>query len=104
MPAAGHSSRVRRAAVVVHPGKHADLDAFRAVVHKAMADLGWAEPLWLETSLEDPACGPVPTWSWPAAATEPSPPAWTASQAPGSRWACCPAVPETCSRATSACH
>jgi YegS/Rv2252/BmrU family lipid kinase len=48
---------VRRAAVVVHPGKHADLEAFRAVVHKAMADLGWAEPLWLETSLEDPGSG-----------------------------------------------
>jgi len=57
MPAAGSPSRVRRAAVVVHPGKHADLAAFRAVVHKAMADLGWAEPLWLETSLEDPGGG-----------------------------------------------
>ena len=52
MPAAGRSSRVKRAAVVVHPGKHPDLDAFRAVVYKAMADFGWAEPLWLETSPE----------------------------------------------------
>ena len=43
--------------MVVHPGKHADLGAFRAVVHKAMADLGWTEPLWLETSLEDPGGG-----------------------------------------------
>jgi YegS/Rv2252/BmrU family lipid kinase len=41
---------VRRAAVVVHPGKHADLEAFRFTVVKAMTDLGWAEPLWLETS------------------------------------------------------
>jgi diacylglycerol kinase (ATP) len=43
--------------VVVHPGKHTDLAAFRAAVHKAMADLGWTEPLWLETSLEDPGAG-----------------------------------------------
>lgn len=47
----------RRAAVVVHPGKHLDLDGFQAVVGKAMADQGWAEPLWLETSLRDPGTG-----------------------------------------------
>jgi hypothetical protein len=35
---------VRRAAVVIHPAKH-DVDGFRATVNKAMADLGWAEPL-----------------------------------------------------------
>jgi YegS/Rv2252/BmrU family lipid kinase len=48
---------MKRAAVVVHPGKHDDLDGFRAVAGKAMADLGWAEPLWLETSLDDPGGG-----------------------------------------------
>jgi diacylglycerol kinase family enzyme len=48
---------VKRAAVVVHPGKHQDLDGFRAAVGKVMAGLGWAEPLWLETSLEDPGEG-----------------------------------------------
>jgi hypothetical protein len=37
---------------VVHPGKHDDMDGFGAVVGKAMTDQGWAEPLWLETSLE----------------------------------------------------
>jgi YegS/Rv2252/BmrU family lipid kinase len=47
----------RRAAVVVHPGKHHDMDGFRAVVCKALADRGWAEPLWLETSLQDPGAG-----------------------------------------------
>lgn len=45
--------RVRRVAVVVHPGKHADLDGFRATVVKALADLGLAPPLWLETSPDD---------------------------------------------------
>jgi hypothetical protein len=44
----------RRAAVVVHPAKHEDLDGFRAMVVKTMTDLGWAQPLWLETSLQDP--------------------------------------------------
>ena len=44
---------VRRAAVVIHPGKHDDVDGFRAVVRQAMSDLGWAEPLWLETTPDD---------------------------------------------------
>ena len=48
---------MKRAAVVVHPGKHDDLAGFRAVVSKAMADLGWADPLWLETSPADPGGG-----------------------------------------------
>jgi diacylglycerol kinase (ATP) len=45
--------RMWRAAVVVHPGKPHDLEGFRAAVVKAMADLGWAAPLWLETSPGD---------------------------------------------------
>ena len=45
--------RVRRAAVVVHPGKHADLDGFRVAVNKGMAEHGWAEPDWLETKADD---------------------------------------------------
>ena len=44
---------VRRAAVVIHPAKHDDMDEFRAAVRTAMADLGWAEPLWLETRPDD---------------------------------------------------
>jgi diacylglycerol kinase family enzyme len=43
----------RRAAVVIHPAKHDDMDGFRAVVRTAMAELGWAEPLWLETRPDD---------------------------------------------------
>jgi hypothetical protein len=42
-----------RAAVVIHAAKHDDMDGFRAVVHTAMAELGWAEPLWLETRPDD---------------------------------------------------
>lgn len=45
--------RVKRAAVVVHPGKHHDLEAFRAAVGKAMTDRGWAGPLWLETTPDE---------------------------------------------------
>jgi YegS/Rv2252/BmrU family lipid kinase len=44
---------VRRAAVVIHPAKHDDIDGFRATVNKAMADRGWPEPLWLETRPDD---------------------------------------------------
>jgi MYXO-CTERM domain-containing protein len=47
------AGRIRRAAVVVHLGKHRDREGFRAVVVKAMADLRWAEPLWLETGSSD---------------------------------------------------
>jgi YegS/Rv2252/BmrU family lipid kinase len=39
--------------VVIHPGKHDDVDGFRAVVRQAMSGLGWAEPLWLETRPDD---------------------------------------------------
>lgn len=44
---------VRRAAVVMHPAKHDDIDGFRATVNNAMAVHGWAEPLWLETRPDD---------------------------------------------------
>jgi diacylglycerol kinase (ATP) len=39
--------------VVIHPAKHDDMDGFRALVRKAMTELGWAEPLWLETRPDD---------------------------------------------------
>lgn len=38
---------------MIHPGKHDDMDGFRAAVRKAMTELGWAEPLWLETRPDD---------------------------------------------------
>lgn len=48
------AERVSRAAVIFHPLKHDDLDAFRAAVSKTMTDLGWAAPLWLETRAGEP--------------------------------------------------
>ena len=47
------TKELRRAAVVIHPGKHNDLVNVRALVSQGMAELGWAEPLWLETRPDD---------------------------------------------------
>lgn len=46
-----------RAAVVVNPTKLSDDEAFRKSVRRAMDDHGWDEPLWLETTPEDPGRG-----------------------------------------------
>jgi YegS/Rv2252/BmrU family lipid kinase len=48
---------VNRAAVVVNPTKHGDLPKFRTAVGQAMSDHGWDEPLWLETTVDDPGEG-----------------------------------------------
>lgn len=45
------------AAVVVNPVTHRDVSRFRAVVRTALARNGWGEPLWLETSRDDPGDG-----------------------------------------------
>lgn len=50
---------MKRAAVIFHPEKHEDLVAFRAAVHEVMTELGWAEPLWRETSVQDAGQGLV---------------------------------------------
>lgn len=50
---------MKRAAVIFHPEKHEDLVAFRAGVRQVMSELGWAEPLWRETSVEDAGQGLV---------------------------------------------
>ena len=47
----------RWAAVVVNPTKLADRDAFAAAVGNAMREHGWREPLWLETTADDPGRG-----------------------------------------------
>ena len=46
-----------RAAIVVNPTKVDDDEAFRKSVRRAMDDHGWDEPLWLETTAEDPGRG-----------------------------------------------
>ena len=46
-----------RAAVVVNPTKLNDEEAFRKSVYRVMDDYGWGEPLWLETTPQDPGRG-----------------------------------------------
>ncbi|MEU6074281.1 diacylglycerol kinase family protein [Micromonospora sp. NPDC047074] len=46
-----------RSAVVVNPVKVADLDELRRTVHDALRAAGWPEPLWFETTVEDPGRG-----------------------------------------------
>lgn len=48
---------MRRAAVVVNPTKLDDSAAFRDRVRQFMRDRGWEEPLWLETTPDDPGRG-----------------------------------------------
>jgi hypothetical protein len=43
-----------QAAVVVNPTKLDDGEAFRKSVRRVMDNHGWDEPLWLETTPEDP--------------------------------------------------
>lgn len=50
---------MKRAAVVVNPTKVDDDDSFRESVRRIMDDRGWEEPLWLETTPEDPGQGLV---------------------------------------------
>lgn len=45
------------AAVVVNPTKVDDADAVRATISRVCAEHGWAEPLWLETTADDPGSG-----------------------------------------------
>ncbi|KQQ22229.1 diacylglycerol kinase [Rathayibacter sp. Leaf299] len=49
-------SEPRRAALVYNPVK-VDLDSVKAAVSRAEEAAGWAETLWLETSVEDPGAG-----------------------------------------------
>jgi YegS/Rv2252/BmrU family lipid kinase len=48
-----------RAAVIVNPSKILDEDpaAFRADLTDGLKRAGWAEPLWLETTVDDPGAG-----------------------------------------------
>jgi YegS/Rv2252/BmrU family lipid kinase len=46
-----------RSAVVVNPSKVTDLDQRRREICAVLAEAGWAEPLWIETTRDDPGCG-----------------------------------------------
>ena len=47
----------RRVAVVVNPTKFADLDEVRRGITDVCTAAGWAEPMWIETTEEDPGVG-----------------------------------------------
>ena len=55
-PAAAANSR-GLAAVVVNPTKTADLGRLRTLVTTKVTQAGWPEPLWLETTADDPGYG-----------------------------------------------
>jgi diacylglycerol kinase (ATP) len=46
-----------RAAIIVNPVKFDDVDEVRAMLRRMCATQGWADPLWLETTVEDPGAG-----------------------------------------------
>lgn len=48
---------MRSGAVIVNPTKFTDVDSVRAQVTRAFAEHGYADPLWLETTEEDPGAG-----------------------------------------------
>jgi YegS/Rv2252/BmrU family lipid kinase len=50
-----------RAGVVVNPTKPADYEGFRKSVRRVMDEHGWDEPLWQETTVEDPGRGQAET-------------------------------------------
>ncbi|MBO1754876.1 diacylglycerol kinase family protein [Allobranchiibius sp. CTAmp26] len=48
---------MRQGAVVVNPSKFRRLDHLKALLEQIFHDYGWAEPVWLETTVEDPGVG-----------------------------------------------
>ncbi|MDP9795283.1 diacylglycerol kinase family enzyme [Catenuloplanes nepalensis] len=44
-------------AVVVNPAKVADLGLLRSTITDTLAAAGWAAPMWLETTVDDPGAG-----------------------------------------------
>ncbi|HEY8702040.1 MAG TPA: diacylglycerol kinase family protein [Arthrobacter sp.] len=54
--AASNSASLKRAAVIINPAKTVDIDV-RGLIAKHCANNGWDEPMWLETTEEDPGVG-----------------------------------------------
>lgn len=48
---------MRRAAIVYNPTKVTDLESMTDRVARYMRHIGWAEPLWLGTTVDDPGAG-----------------------------------------------
>ena len=48
---------MKRAAVVANPIRVDDREKFRELIRTAMSAHGWTEPLWLETTVDDPGTG-----------------------------------------------
>jgi diacylglycerol kinase family enzyme len=48
-------------AVVVNPIRFADLPRVHAEITRVCTEVGWSEPLWLETTVEDPGFGQART-------------------------------------------
>lgn len=53
----GEDATPRRAAIIINPTKFADVPATRAELTAASHELGWEEPLFIETTIEDPGTG-----------------------------------------------
>jgi diacylglycerol kinase (ATP) len=54
---AGQEQGERRAAVIINPTKFGDVDAVRQQVARGLRAKGWAEPMFLETTEDDPGHG-----------------------------------------------
>ena len=53
---ANSSTSLQRAAIIVNPAKPVDIDV-RGLVAKHCVENGWGEPMWFETTKEDPGVG-----------------------------------------------
>ena len=53
---ANSSTSPQRAAIIVNPAKPVDIDV-RGLVAKHCVENGWGEPMWFETTKEDPGVG-----------------------------------------------
>lgn len=51
----------KRAAVVINPAKVGDVEEFKSRVRAVAEISGWSEPLWFETSVDDPGHGQAST-------------------------------------------